>query len=94
MSIPTLTLELALNMLEDAKVELGLAKIALTTKLVTPAHKAKLTKLLQERDMLQNWVDKELRNLVQSLNGLYVYAGNSYQNVTAALKPFMAWFTN
>lgn len=85
MSIRTLTLELALNMLEDAKVELELAKIALNTKSVTPTHKAKLAKLLQERDMPQNWVNEELRNLVQSLHGLYVYDGNSYQNVTAAL---------
>ena len=86
MSIPpTLTLELALNMLEDVKVELELAKIALNTKSVTFAHKAKLAELLQERDMLHNWVDEELRNLVQFLHGLYAYDGNSYQNVTAAL---------
>lgn len=85
MPIPTLTLELALNMLEDANVELGLAHAALATRSFSPTYRTKLIKLVQEHDMLQAWVDEQLRNLVQSLHGLYVYDGNSYHNVTAAL---------
>ena len=80
MPIPPLTLKLALNMLKDVSVELGVA-----AAFHTPTQKLKLTRLLQERDMLQVWVEKRLRALVQSLHGLYVYDGNKYTSVTDAM---------
>lgn len=85
MPIPTLTFKLALSMLEESSLELGLAYAALTTKTVTPTQKIKLTKLLQERDMLRNWIKEKFHELLGSMNGLYAYDGNKYRDVTAAM---------
>lgn len=85
MPIPTLTFKLALTMLEESSLELGLAYAALTTKTVTPTQKIKLTKLLQERDMLRNWIKEKFHELLGSMNGLYAYDGNKYGDVTAAI---------
>ena len=85
MPIPTLTLKLALTMLEESSLELGLANAALTTKTVTPAQEIKLTKLLQEREMLRNWIKEKFHELLGTMNGLYAYDGNNYRDVTAAI---------
>ena len=85
MPIPTLTLKLALTMLEESSLELGLANAALTTKTVTPAQEIKLTKLLQEREMLRNWIKEKFHELLGTMNGLYAYDGNKYRDVTAAI---------
>lgn len=85
MPIPTLTFKLALTMLEESSLELGLAYAALTTKTVTPTQKIKLTKLLQERDMLRNWIKEKFHELLGSMNGLYAYDGNKYSDITAAM---------
>lgn len=86
MPIPTLTLKLALTMLEDTSLELGLANAALTANTVTPTQKIKLTKLLQEREMLRNWIKEKFHELLGTMNGLlYAYDGNKYRDVTAAI---------
>ena len=86
MPIPTLTLKLALTMLEDTSLELVLANAALTTNTVTPAQKIKLTKLLQEREMLRNRIKEKFHDLLGTMNGLlYAYDGNKYRDVTAAI---------
>lgn len=85
MPIPKLTLKLALAMLEDASLELRLANAALTTNTVTPTQKIKLTKLLQEREMLRNWIKEKFHELLGAMNGLYAYDGNKYRDVTAAI---------
>ena len=85
MPIPTLTLKLALAMLEDASLELRLANAALTTNTVTPTQKIKLPKLLQEREMLRNWIKEKFHELLGTMNGLYAYDGNKYRYVTAAI---------
>lgn len=85
MPIPKLTLKLALTMLEESSLELELANAALTTNTVTPTQKIKLTKLLQEREMLRNWIIEKFHVLLGTMNGLYAYDGNKYRDVTAAI---------
>ena len=85
MTIPTLTLKLALTMLEESSLELGLICDVLTAKTVTPAQEIKLTKLLQERELLRNWIKEKFPELFGTMNGLYAYDGNKYRDVTAAI---------
>lgn len=85
MPIPTLTLKLALTMLEESSLELGLICDVLTAKTVTPAQEIKLTKLLQERELLRNWIKEKFPELFGTMNGLYAYDGNKYRDVTAAI---------
>lgn len=72
-------------MLEESSLELELANAALTTNTVTPTQKIKLTKLLQEREMLRNWIIEKFHVLLGTMNGLYAYDGNKYRDVTAAI---------